>query len=670
MTVAMGKNKQTKEKKINRSVEISAPIVDPELIKKFHSPTRGLDLRHGGFKALLSDPSSQDSTEEVTILDEYHIPSYIGISCAVSGYTSYSSQARRARGGTPNGENSSATLAVNKIKPRPISPVLIKTEPHINHITLDKSQKHSADEERRELTEKLTASANESLRSPSPTIPPTEDDRHHGAYVGARYFPLSSPSNAVIKHIPLLGIDDEASQDKVVEDENKVEQKIASLYGEDFASGWRESMSHKSRKEQDQQDIGSKKTPKDLVKLKPASTSPTPEKGKGKEKSNEKPLGKAKNFLSKMFGGNKSPVPSTDTEKKAKTETTKESGSGRVTPAATIESPAPSPIQETSSPVPEPDKQDNQQGHDTTDEVLIVSEPPRMESVSHPSPQAVVETPENLVSLSPEPSEAQPESIEQTQVDPEEKTTEVEHTSPSPVQTNDGRYYLDLVEQEKASISELVRDAEKTLETKGNQLNEDAIGAIRSAIGKANLLMQKKCKQFEELCDANINSSEGEQFATLNEDLAGFWDMLSIQFNEVRKAFGGLDEPSKEPENDSSNNNNNKDKASRAGNKPKLSAQKDQERREKLQEHINQMKQAKSAATDEILAGFEDSAGTLTEDAAAIITDTSDELVQISERPGSLIEAALDTQNEPTDTVQSSENNGKADCPTGNLIDA
>lgn len=680
----MGKTKQTKEKKFDRKVEISAPIVDPELIKKFHSPTRGLDLRHGGFKALLSDPNSQDSTDEVTILDEYHIPSYIGIACAVSGYTSYSSQARRAREGTPNNEDNSLTISSKtNIRSRPTSPVLIKSEPQVHHITLDKSQINSPDDERRELTEKLTASANENLRSPSPTIPPTEDDRHHGAYVGARYFPLSPPSNVVNRHIPLLGIDDEANQDKVVDDENKVGQRIANLYGEDFASGWRESMSHKTKKELDQQEESdqkkSTKSPKDLVKLKPTSSSPTPpeKKGDGKEKTNA-PLGKAKNFFSKMFGGSPN-TPGVKSQPKTSGEeaSTKPEDEPQHSKQSPTNTPPATEVTSQSvdevKPVGQPEKlplpvevvdlgsQQVETKPDETEQANLVREQGDL-TVTGLNDLKDDSKPEHLISEQDEPKDT---LVNQTQptIEPSVESHDqplVMETQPktddgtgseiqlSPVQTNDGKYYLQLLEQAKGSILDLVREAEFTLETREQEFDEDTVGSIRSAIGKANLLLQKKFKQFEELCDANINKPDEDQFATLNDDLAGFWDMLSIQINEVQNALSNMFESEKNSSVENTTNVKEKNQQSTIT-KPKLSAQKDQERREKLYEHINQMKQAKAtngSNEDTDLIAVSDSEQLLASDVE------SSDLTATSEQPHSLMGSELAPHDTASEQIQ------------------
>ena len=50
---------------------------------------------------------------------------------------------------------------------------------------------------------------------------------------------------------------------------------------------------------------------------------------------------------------------------------------------------------------------------------------------------------------------------------------------------------------------------------------------IRQAIGQANLLMKKRLKQFEKLVD-DCEFSRGDR-ETKTTDLAGFWDLVSIQ---------------------------------------------------------------------------------------------------------------------------------------------
>ena len=707
----MGKTKQTKEKKFDRNVEISAPILDPEIIKAIHSPPKGqrLDIRHGGFKALLSDLNSQDSTDEVTPISESHVPSYIGISCAVSGYSNYSSYNKRQFDDEDPNNIRSRSITKSKLPTNTQTHpgAAIRHEPHqVNHIKIDKSTVSSAGEELKELTEKLTASVAEKHRSPSP-ITPTEDDRHHGAYVGARYCPMPPPSKLVHKHIPLLGIDDEQDPDTVVIEENKVENKIASLYGDSFVEDWRESISHKAKKElvDEQQEASQSpvKSPKDLVTLKPTPKEPVKVDSK-QEVVVDVPVpncevlkGVERQFLNKLLTDENPPMPkSPSPQPMSPVSTASSRGTVRVeTPQHDIKTtisssnidqpheeilnlsehatPTQSPGQELSSTEsdllmtqdvsnrtvlqsPEekgevvnaesPVEQEELESHEDSkppaeqkevehEEELArldspINEPYREEASSvspvepadasldsiierniekhiegeiraqspldnESSPVRFFNSPpaadENLVSFSPEPSQSvaaddtlrsgQPqksvESLvenndqiaitgretslvdeshnnnndESNIVEVSEKLSEgpvavAEKVADKPVEaesseskTNqDGHYFLRLLDEERAFIEEQVKRAENVLaEKEGPESDEETLGRIRSAIGKANLLINKKCNQFRELCERSINEDAGQQFAVHNDDLAGFWDMLSIQFIDVRNSF-------------------------------------------------------------------------------------------------------------------------------------
>ena len=50
---------------------------------------------------------------------------------------------------------------------------------------------------------------------------------------------------------------------------------------------------------------------------------------------------------------------------------------------------------------------------------------------------------------------------------------------------------------------------------------------IRAAIGKANLLVTKKMKQFRGLCEDCMSPPDGLP-PTKPDDLLGFWEMVSI----------------------------------------------------------------------------------------------------------------------------------------------
>lgn len=70
--------------------------------------------------------------------------------------------------------------------------------------------------------------------------------------------------------------------------------------------------------------------------------------------------------------------------------------------------------------------------------------------------------------------------------------------------------------------------------------NEDVLGQIRTAIGQAQLLVNKKLKQFLGLCH-NAEEGKGEK-RTTPDDLQGFWDMVSYQIDDVQHKFLRLEE--------------------------------------------------------------------------------------------------------------------------------
>jgi len=110
-----------------------------------------------------------------------------------------------------------------------------------------------------------------------------------------------------------------------------------------------------------------------------------------------------------------------------------------------------------------------------------------------------------------------------------------------------GKYFLNVLNSEINIMEGLVNTASQEL----NQLDSscEESGRIRTAIGKANLLINSKLKQFRELCEKNIDEekrgvTEIEPYTTKNDDLAGFWDMCLIQVFEIYEMFGVMHAPS------------------------------------------------------------------------------------------------------------------------------
>ncbi|CRK98648.1 CLUMA_CG012015, isoform A [Clunio marinus] len=108
----------------------------------------------------------------------------------------------------------------------------------------------------------------------------------------------------------------------------------------------------------------------------------------------------------------------------------------------------------------------------------------------------------------------------------------------------DGHYFLKLLHKEKTRILDLAEVTEKELmQLQSNPStipSEEIIGLVLAAIGKGRLLATKKFKQFEGLCQENLNpSSDGPQ--TLSGDLQGFWDMMMLQVDNIDAAFNEID---------------------------------------------------------------------------------------------------------------------------------
>ncbi|XP_064594345.1 uncharacterized protein LOC135461267 isoform X2 [Liolophura sinensis] len=101
----------------------------------------------------------------------------------------------------------------------------------------------------------------------------------------------------------------------------------------------------------------------------------------------------------------------------------------------------------------------------------------------------------------------------------------------------DGQYYLDLCQTEEERLLVLCGQAKGDMgET---ALPEEANGRIRAAIGKTNLLISKKFKQFRGLCHKHMKP-DGAERPTKWEDLQGFWDMVKLQIDDLDELFAEI----------------------------------------------------------------------------------------------------------------------------------
>ena len=70
-------------------------------------------------------------------------------------------------------------------------------------------------------------------------------------------------------------------------------------------------------------------------------------------------------------------------------------------------------------------------------------------------------------------------------------------------------------------------------------------GHLRTTVGKVNLLLSQKFTQFRGLCMNSIEASQAADFArefvTLPSDLEGFWAMVMLQVDDVRRMISSCD---------------------------------------------------------------------------------------------------------------------------------
>ncbi|XP_064100854.1 disks large-associated protein 4-like [Macrobrachium nipponense] len=111
-----------------------------------------------------------------------------------------------------------------------------------------------------------------------------------------------------------------------------------------------------------------------------------------------------------------------------------------------------------------------------------------------------------------------------------EKTKEVK-------KQKEGHNFLQLVDKEVSELQGLICNAESDLETFTPQMSEEVQGKVLAATGKARLLISQKIEQFRGLCQQNIDGPKGDEPTITAEDLAGFWDMVFIQVDNVHHLF-------------------------------------------------------------------------------------------------------------------------------------
>nr|KAF6368191.1 DLG associated protein 2 [Myotis myotis] len=100
----------------------------------------------------------------------------------------------------------------------------------------------------------------------------------------------------------------------------------------------------------------------------------------------------------------------------------------------------------------------------------------------------------------------------------------------------DGSWFLKLLHTETQRMEGWCKEMER--EAEDNDLAEEILGKIRSAVGSAQLLMSQKFQQFYWLCQQNLDPSAMPR--PTSQDLAGYWDMLQLSVEDVSMKFDEL----------------------------------------------------------------------------------------------------------------------------------
>nr|XP_046220457.1 disks large-associated protein 2-like [Oncorhynchus gorbuscha] len=118
--------------------------------------------------------------------------------------------------------------------------------------------------------------------------------------------------------------------------------------------------------------------------------------------------------------------------------------------------------------------------------------------------------------------------------EPAESSGESGRTSPA--LRRDGSWFMQLLHAETKRMEGWCKEMEA--EAEENDLSEDILGKIRSAVGSAQLLMSQKFQQFYWLCQQNLDPSAMPR--PTSQDLAGFWDLLQLSIDDVTAKFDEL----------------------------------------------------------------------------------------------------------------------------------
>ncbi|XP_075460716.1 LOW QUALITY PROTEIN: disks large-associated protein 3 [Ascaphus truei] len=100
----------------------------------------------------------------------------------------------------------------------------------------------------------------------------------------------------------------------------------------------------------------------------------------------------------------------------------------------------------------------------------------------------------------------------------------------------DGEWFIKMLQAEVERMEGWCQQMER--EAEEFDLPEEILEKIRSAVGSSQLLMSQKVQQFFRLCQQNMDPTSFP--LPTSQDLAGFWDLLQLSFEDVGMKFAEL----------------------------------------------------------------------------------------------------------------------------------
>jgi len=460
---------------------------------------------------LLND--STKSTESSSNLNEsngasHKIPSYIGISCAISGYSTYSNRYK---------ESNSPSNQVKRLNDN----TLLSTSIHNSSLISTMSTKPSGNQflDMNRTIESYNSFKNNLNRfnnlsnhanQTKPRQPPPSNHSNH----------FDSLDNSFLTRDRTL-LNDSSSQ----EDDTKslVQKRIESLYGHNFASNWKDRIERSK--------IKNEKVNNDSFR----SPSCPPEFINNGLISSKKNLPVLKYIQNTIFNNtdkedgpiNQKAVSQTN-KQHTKSEEALNSKCNGSRPIELIEvtENEPASLIHFNDEFVKDDKIDSAQSDEVESNNLIQS--------TNNQDNLLVSIVENFQPVTSNNSANVQKDTDE--VDFMNLNAILNNTS-NQEERHDGRWFLKQLDDEIGKIKDKINQIDEICLDENLHNREEIDGKIRASVGKAHLLINKKLSQFKELCNKNLTQTEDEQYKTLDKDLEGFFEMVSYQIDDIHKTF-------------------------------------------------------------------------------------------------------------------------------------